>query len=156
MLPRWYSGIKSTWKSRRCGFDPWVGKIPWSGKWQPASVFLPRKFHGQRSVAGYSPWGHSQTWLSMHACIDKIFSTTWIKQARLLKRELSFQTNAQVSLTMISINIPKGWVLNFTKSWQSLVLFRTYCMPNVSTCHMSFNSINPHHSPMQKMTLLSL
>ena len=34
-----------------------VGKITWSRKWQPASVFLPRKFHGQRSLAGYSPWG---------------------------------------------------------------------------------------------------
>ena len=27
------------------------------GKWQPAPVFLPREFHGQRSMAGYSPWG---------------------------------------------------------------------------------------------------
>ena len=23
----------------------------------PAPVFLPGKFHGQRSLAGYSPWG---------------------------------------------------------------------------------------------------
>ena len=22
------------------------------------SVFLPREFHGQRSLVGYSPWGH--------------------------------------------------------------------------------------------------
>ena len=27
-------------------------------KWQPTPVFLPRKSHGQRSLAGYSPWGH--------------------------------------------------------------------------------------------------
>ena len=26
-------------------------------KWQPTSVFFPGKFHGQRSPAGYSPWG---------------------------------------------------------------------------------------------------
>ena len=44
---------------RRWGFDPWVGKIPWSGKWQPTAVFLPGKFHGQRSLAGHSPWGQS-------------------------------------------------------------------------------------------------
>ena len=37
------------------GFDPWVGKIPWSRKWQPTPVFLPGKFHGQRSLVGYSP-----------------------------------------------------------------------------------------------------
>ena len=38
------------------GFYPWVGKIPWRRKWQPTVVFLPGKFHGQRSLAGYSPW----------------------------------------------------------------------------------------------------
>ena len=25
---------------------------------QPTPVFLPKKAHGQRSLAGYSPWGH--------------------------------------------------------------------------------------------------
>ena len=25
--------------------------------WQPTPVFLPGKSHGQRSLAGYSPWG---------------------------------------------------------------------------------------------------
>ena len=42
---------------RDSGFDPWGRKIPWSREWQPAPVFLPGKFHGQRSLAGYSPWG---------------------------------------------------------------------------------------------------
>ena len=40
---------------RRPGFNPWVGKIPWKREWQPAPVFLPEEFHGQRSLAGYSP-----------------------------------------------------------------------------------------------------
>ena len=38
-------------------FDPLVGKIPWSRAWQPTPVFLPGDSHGQRSLAGYSPWG---------------------------------------------------------------------------------------------------
>ena len=38
-------------------FDPWVGKIPWRGKWQPSLGFLPGKFHRQRRLAGPSPWG---------------------------------------------------------------------------------------------------
>ena len=42
-------------------FDPWVGKIPWRREWQPTPVFLPGEFHGQRSLVGYHPWGHSQT-----------------------------------------------------------------------------------------------
>ena len=40
----------------RPGFDPWVGKIPWRRAWQPTPIFLPGEFHGQRSLAGYSPW----------------------------------------------------------------------------------------------------
>ena len=40
----------------RPGFDPWVGKILWRRKQLPTSVFWPREFHGQRSLAGYSPW----------------------------------------------------------------------------------------------------
>ena len=34
------------WRCKRCGFDPWVGKIPWSRKWQPTPVFLPGESHG--------------------------------------------------------------------------------------------------------------
>ena len=32
-------------------------KIPWRRKWQLTPVFLPGEPHGQRSLAGYSPWG---------------------------------------------------------------------------------------------------
>ena len=71
-LPRWHSGKESTCQRRRCKkrrFDPWVGKMAWSVKWQPASVFLPGKFHGQRSREGYHPWGHRvrQDWATKHA-----------------------------------------------------------------------------------------
>ena len=44
--------------NKRLGFDPWVRKIPWRGKWQPTPVFLPGEFHGQGSLVGYSAWGH--------------------------------------------------------------------------------------------------
>ena len=43
--------------SRRHRFSPWVGMIPWRRKWPPSPVFLPEKSHGQRSLAGYCPWG---------------------------------------------------------------------------------------------------
>ena len=41
----------------RHGFNPRVRKIPWRREWQPTPVFFPREFHGQKSVADYSPWG---------------------------------------------------------------------------------------------------
>ena len=40
----------------RWGFNPCVGKISWRREWQPTPVFLPGESHGQRSLAGYSPW----------------------------------------------------------------------------------------------------
>ena len=46
---------------RRPGFDPWVGKIPWRRKWQLTPVFFPGESHGQRSLVGYSPWGHKES-----------------------------------------------------------------------------------------------
>ena len=45
---------------KRHRFGPWVGKIPWRRAWQPPSVMLLGKSHGQRSLAGYCPWGHKR------------------------------------------------------------------------------------------------
>ena len=45
---------------RRHRFQPWVGKIPWRRKLQPTPVIMPAKSHGQRSLAGYSPWSHKK------------------------------------------------------------------------------------------------
>ena len=33
----------------------------WRRKRQPTPLFLPGKSHGQRSPAGYSPWGHTES-----------------------------------------------------------------------------------------------
>ena len=42
--------------------------ILWNRKWQPPPVFLPGKFLGQRSLAGYSPWGRKELDMTEHAC----------------------------------------------------------------------------------------
>ena len=60
-LPRWLSDKEFACQCKRHGFDPWVKKVPWRRKWQPIPVFLPGKSHGQRSLAGYSPWGHKES-----------------------------------------------------------------------------------------------
>ena len=44
----------------QCGkprFYPCTGKIPWRREWLPTPISLPGEFHGQRSLAGYNPWG---------------------------------------------------------------------------------------------------
>ena len=43
-------------RHKRCRFNLWVRKIPLRSSWQPTPVFLPGESHGQRSLAGYSPW----------------------------------------------------------------------------------------------------
>ena len=56
------SGGKETpCNAKRPRFNLRVGKIPWRRKWQPTPVFLLGEFHGQRSLAGYSPWGHKES-----------------------------------------------------------------------------------------------
>ena len=59
--------VKICLQFRRPGFDPWVGKIPWRREKLPTPIFLPREFHGQRSLVSYShlvcysPWGRKES-----------------------------------------------------------------------------------------------
>ena len=62
---------------KRYGFSSWVGEIPWNRRWKPTSVFLPGKFHGQRSLVGHHPGGHKEweglsNWASMHNQLHKM------------------------------------------------------------------------------------
>ena len=52
----------------------------WRRKWQPSPVFLPGKFHGQRSLAGYSPRDCKQSDTTEHmtltiVTIKQIYNT---------------------------------------------------------------------------------
>ena len=64
---------------RDTGSVPGSGKIPWRRAWKPIPVFLPGESHGQRSLAGYSPWGHEEfdttERLSTYTCILLITSS---------------------------------------------------------------------------------
>ena len=59
-LPWWLSGKESACQCRRCGFNPWVRKIPWGRKEQLGPVFLPGKSRGQRSLQSSSSWGRKR------------------------------------------------------------------------------------------------
>ena len=43
------------------GSIPGLGRVSWRRTWQPTPVFLPGESHGQRSLMGYSPWGHNES-----------------------------------------------------------------------------------------------
>ena len=57
LVPQWWRILL---QCKRWGFDPQVWNIPWRRVWEPTPVFLPGKSHGQRSLIGYSPWGHKR------------------------------------------------------------------------------------------------
>ena len=68
-----------------------MGKIPRRRKWQLTPVFLPGKFDGQRSLAGYSPWGRKESdttkQLNMRTCVQLTGPSLWL---RLKPNSLSF------------------------------------------------------------------
>ena len=110
---------------KRCGFDSWIEKIPWRRKWQPTPVFLPGKFHEQRSLAGYSPrsWKESDTteWLSL-SLLEKEMATLssnlawripWTEEpGRLQSIGLKRVRHDWATITHVWI-----WELNHKESW---------------------------------------
>ena len=57
-------------RRKRYQFNTWVRKMPWKNAWQLTLAFLPGEFYVQRSLLGYSPWGHKQsdmTGVTQHA-----------------------------------------------------------------------------------------
>ena len=70
-------GKESTCQCRRHRFDPWIGKMPWSRKWQSTPGFLPGKFQGQRSLVGYSSWGR-KSWTQQSTHMHTTLLEKWL------------------------------------------------------------------------------
>ena len=56
-FPGGSDGKESTFNAGDLGLIPGLGRAP-GEEWLPTPVFLPGEFHGERSLMGYSPWGH--------------------------------------------------------------------------------------------------
>ena len=55
VFPSGSNGKESACNAGDPGSITGLGKFPWRRKWQPTVALLPGEFHGQRSLAGYSP-----------------------------------------------------------------------------------------------------
>ena len=75
-IPCWLRRSRVCPQCGRTRFDPWVGKISWRRKWQPTPVLLPRKFHGWRSLVGYSPRGRKGS-----DTTERLHFTSWYIQS---------------------------------------------------------------------------
>ena len=85
-IPWWLMSLPARihLQCKRPGFNYWVGKISWRREWQPTPVIFPGKFHGKRSLVGYSLWGcrelDTAKWLALSLwsfCLLGTFSSSF-------------------------------------------------------------------------------
>ena len=95
--------------------------MPWRRKWQPTPVFLSDKFHGQRSLLGYSPWGHKESDMTLvtkqpqhHYCnVSLTFTESLLsaKQASINATATRLACHSSIDLTSKEINGRNGFTL---------------------------------------------
>ena len=77
-VPKWASqvvivvkNLPASRRPKRCGFEPWVGKIPWRRARQLTPVFLPGEYLGQKSLVVHRVTKSPTQWkqLSMHSVL---------------------------------------------------------------------------------------
>ena len=97
-------------RHERWGFHPWVRKIPWRRAWQPTPLFLLGESHGQKSLVGYSPWGHKE--------LDMTEATTHTGRPRVRKSGIfclptvAVSTSLCSSLRLSKAQVPHIWNRN--------------------------------------------
>ena len=73
------------------GSVPWLGKSPGSKKSESTPIFLPGKFHGQRSLVGYSVWSHKE-----------LDITEWLSTLRRLRVNHKFKAYFNIKLSKMA------------------------------------------------------
>ena len=73
--------------------------IPWR-RWQPTPVSLPGKSHGQKSLVGYTPWGHK-----------RVGHNLVTNQQQMLTKYPQSKGKKNCQLIMNSLSFPLFWIL---------------------------------------------
>ena len=97
-------------RHRRCGFNPWVGKIPWRRKWQPTPLFLPREFLDsgacQAIVHGVTKSQIQLKWLGTHT-VDYILGLKGKESLRVLIIPLLLSSLPRFVFLSFTISFPR-------------------------------------------------
>ena len=93
--------VKNYLQCKRTRLDPWIGKIPQRREWLSTLVFLPGEFHGQRSLAGYSPWGHKESDMTERLILH--FTCDLIDKRSFKKECLKVSKNYLVALDLLLV-----------------------------------------------------
>ena len=91
-------------------------RMDWRRKWQPSPVFLPGKFHGQRSLVGCSPRGHKESDMTEHSTHTREDT---------LYHDCSVQLLSCVRLFATPWTAARQVSLSITNSWSLLRLMST-------------------------------
>ena len=129
-LSRWCSDKESAsqCKRLRCGFDPWVGNIPWWRKWQPTPVFLPGKSHGRKSLVDSSPWGSQKVG---HDWACKLFLNSWKLKGVVTTKPL---TTHYVFMTLKKLHTEERMLPGRVYAWNTFFLQKLLIIPNSRIC----------------------
>ena len=95
----------------------WVGKISWKREWQTTPVVLPWKFHGQRSLVGYSPCCHKESDMTAASTLFPWCNVIWGDVCN-----SSVQSLSRVQLFATPWIAAHQASLSITNSWSSLKL----------------------------------
>ena len=99
------------------GLIPWVRKILWSRKWRSNPIFMPGKFHGQRSLAGCSPWGHIESDITKHTHTHLLLKLSGYKECNLMSESRRLNSPAILALRFNDIlRNRSGRELSFAKN----------------------------------------
>ena len=97
----------------------WVEKVHWRRKQQPTPEFLPEDSHGQRSLAGYSPWSPKESdkteQLGTHTHTHTQ-STTLVLYPYIAKSQ-----SMLASITVLPVNIFFSWATLSAYTWYGTV-----------------------------------
>ena len=126
--------------------------LNWRRKWQPTPVFLLGQFHGQRSQAGYSPWGHKESGMTEHTHISRsvllkpvLFKSqlqlfSWRRNGHQHSTDLrlALPVNAEASSgkAPLLLKFPQAKThLNFTgQTWKPLFICFLFFPPKCPSC----------------------
>ena len=91
-FPWWLSRWRIHLHTRRHGFSPWAGKIPWRRTWQPTPVLLLGKSLERRNLVGYSPWDCRELDMTEATeCSIEHYTTSWALEMWLAQTEMYWQ-----------------------------------------------------------------
>ena len=156
-LPWWLNGKEFACHCRRLRLDPRVGKIPWRRKGQPTPVFLPGKSHGQRSLAGFSPWGckdSDRTLQLNYKCLrTNRFNSLGLSLLICNATHLEQTTLQAFDSSTVPLQTPGS---NSTYCWRLFLFSRSIVSDSVTLCDPMDCSIPVfpvlHHTPKSAQT----